>query len=165
MMKPAELVELLEDVSGLSGGDLFEKGFSIYRDLYLAKGRVVGVEKTHDGHILLFHEDRFEHAFQTTSDRLCSPDRKDIVDAKRIARIRWIRPVVTGQVTSTACFEVPSPTGRSRPPNRLYVVESELYVVWLEPRTSGGWKFSSAYPATRDGVERYKRGGRTVGRW
>jgi hypothetical protein len=164
MVKPAELADLLEDVAGLHGGELFEKGFSLYRDLYLTKGRV-GVEETHDGQVLLFHEDRFEHAFQSTSDKLCSPERKDTVDAERIARIRWIGPVVTGRVAGTACFEVPSPTGRLRPPNRLYVVDRELYVVWLEPRTSGGWKFSSAYPATRDGVERYKRGGRTVGRW
>jgi hypothetical protein len=143
---------------------LFEEGFALYRDLYLTKGRI-GVQQTHDGQIVLFHEDRFEHAFQTTSDKFCSPERKDVADAQRVARIRWIRPVVTGMVTGTACFEVPSPTGRSRPPNRLYVVECELYVVWLEPRTAGGWKFSSAYRATRDGIERYKRGGRTVGRW
>lgn len=164
MMEAADLVNLLEEVSGLSGDALYDRGFSIYRELYLTKGRV-GVEQTHDSQILLFHADRFEHAFHTTSDRLCSPDRKDILDVNRVARIRWIRPVVTGRVARTGCFEVPSPTGRLRPPNRLYVVEPELYVVWLEPRTSGGWKFSSAYPATRDCVARYKRGGRTVGRW
>ena len=80
MLKPADLANLLEDVSGLSGDDLFEKGFSLYSDLYLTKGRI-GVEQTHDGQVLIFHEDRFEHAFQTTSDKLCSPERKDTVDA------------------------------------------------------------------------------------
>lgn len=164
MMKPAELAALLEDVSGLSSDALFEKGRSLYRELYLKKGRV-GEATTHDGQVLLFYEDRYEHAFQTTSDRICAPERKDTVDAKRIARIRWILPIISGLVAETACFEVPSPAGRSRPPNRLYVLEPELYVLWLEPRTSGGWKFSTAYPTIRERIERYKRGGRTVSRW
>ncbi len=138
--KPAELAALLEDVSGLSGDALFEKGLSLYRELYLKKGRV-GEASTHDGQVLLFYEDRYEHAFQTTSDRICAPERKDTVDAKRITCIRRNLPVIAGEVTETSCFEVPSPTGRSRPPNRLYVLEPELYVLWLEPRTLGRWKF------------------------
>lgn len=63
MLNLADLVELLEDVGGLHGGELLEKGCELYRDLYLTKGRF-GVEKTHDGQVLLFHEDRFEHVFR-----------------------------------------------------------------------------------------------------
>lgn len=164
MLQPADLNRLLEDVSGLSGSALFEKGLSLYRELYLTKEKV-GEDWTHDAHMVIFHLARFEHAFQTTSDGWIALERKDVVDSKRIARIRWIRPVLRGQAAGTCCFEVPAPTGRSRPPNRLYVLESELYVVWLEPRNAGGWKFSSAYPATREAIAKYKTGEKTVGRW
>ncbi len=163
-MSGVELQALLEDVSGLAEEQLKERGFRLYRELYLNRGRF-GVHQAHDAQTLLFHEDRFDHGFRTSSDRLVAPERKDLLDPGRIARIRWIGPVVRGEVAGTACFEVPSPTGRSMPPNRLYVLYAEFYVVWLEPRTRGGWKFSSAYPATREQVNWYQRGGRTVGRW
>jgi hypothetical protein len=124
-----------------------------------------GLHQTHDAETLMFHARQFEHAFFTTSDRYCAPERKDVLRRGSIERIRWIMPLLQGQVCGSACFEVPSPTGRRKPPNRLYASYARPFVVWLEPRRDEGWKFSSAYPLSIEEIHRYSRGGRTVCRW
>ena len=73
--------------------------------------------------------------------------------------LRWIAPLIRGEVPGSECWEVPSPTGRRRPPNRLYIIWDERYVVWLEPREKVGWKFSSAYEKTSGTIRDYCRGG------
>jgi hypothetical protein len=69
---------------------------------------------------------------------------------------------VNGRVPGSACFEVPSPTGRYRPPNRVYAIFETPYVVWLEPRKDSGWKFKSAYPLSIEDIRKYTSRGRTV---
>jgi hypothetical protein len=157
-----DLSSLLLCLDGLTDSQIEAVAREWYAKLYITTSRGFGVLKSHDGDEVIFWRDRFEHAFFTTSDRIGHPDRKDVVARERIERIRWIRGVVAGNVAESACWEVPSPTGRRRPPNRLYIVSSEIYVVWLEPRISGGWKFSSAYTATAQNVRRYCQGGKKI---
>lgn len=155
------LEHLLVDLRTVDDKQVQGLGRNLYGQLYLNRGHV-GVHRTHDGAVLIFHKNQFDHAFFTTSDRLCHPERKDVLRKASVERIRWIEPVVTGRVVGSACFEVPSPTGRNKPPNRLYAVYSTPYVVWLEPRKEGGWKFSTAYPLSIAEIHKYSRGGRTV---
>ena len=84
------------------------------------------------------------------------------VATEGIERMRWIGRLIAGEIYGSACFEVPSPTGRLRPPNRLYVVFETPFVVWLEPRRDGGWKLRTAYPTSIEEIRKYTRGGRTV---
>jgi hypothetical protein len=159
-----ELLNLLLDVNGLDAASLEQRGRELYQDLYLDNDRY-GLHKTHDHHLLIFHARQFDHAFFTSSDRICHPERKDILRPGSVQRIRWIAPVVYGEVEESACFEVPSPTGRIRPPNRLYAIYRHPFVVWLEPRENGGWKFASAYPYSIVEIRKYTRRGRTVWKW
>jgi hypothetical protein len=159
-----DLLRLLEPLHGHSTESLEQRGQRLYENLYLDNDRF-GIRRTHDDQVLVFFRSQFDHAFFTTSDRLCHPDAKDIIRRGSLERIRWIGLVCQGLVPGSACFEVPSPTGRFRPPNRLYAVYSHPYVVWLEPRSKGGWKFSSAYPCSIEEIHRYSRNGRTVWKW
>jgi hypothetical protein len=164
MVTARDLEKLLVSLQGTADDALEDLARSLYRDSYLNKERF-GVHRTHDDQVVIFHADAFEHAFFTTSDHLCHPDRKDILRKGSIERIHWIGPLVRGEVVDSACFEVPSPTGRYRPPNRLYVVVEPAYIVWLEPRKDSGWKFKSAYQPSIDDIHKYTRGGRTVWKW
>ena len=141
---------LLLDLAGIEASALEEFARRLYQDLYLNRGKF-GLHSTHDSQVLIFHCDAFEHAFFTTSDRIRHPERKDVIRAGSIERIRWIGPLVSGAVPGSACFEVPSPSGR--------------YVVWLEPRRESGWKFKSAYPLSIEDIRKYTSRGRTVWKW
>jgi hypothetical protein len=122
-----------------------------------------GTHKTHDDDLLVCHGRTFEHAFYTTSDRYDHPERKDVLRRGSVERMYWIGKLVAGEVTGSACFEVPSPTGRIRPPNRFYAVFETPFVVWLEPCREGGWNFASPYPLSIEEIRKYQRGGRTSG--
>ena len=165
MLTVCDLKQLLVTCDSLCTQDLERIGRDLYRELYLPQGHY-GVHQTHDGEVLIFHAETFDHAFYTTSDRIVHPYRKDVLRKGSIERIRWIGPLIAGHVPGSACFEVPSPTGRQRPPNRLYAVYATPFVVWLEPRKENGWKFRTAYPTTIEEIHRkYSRGGRTVCKW
>ncbi len=159
-----ELQNLLIGIDHLDATELERIGRKLYRELYLDNDHN-GVRRTHDCNLLMFYADQFDHAFFTSSDRLCHPDRKDILRPGSIERIRWIGPVVSGVVEGSACFAVPSPTGRYAPPNRIYASYQHPFVVWLEPRKAGGWKFSSAYPCSVKEIHEYTRRGSTVWKW
>ena len=164
MTTACDLAKLLVSLSGLDGAAVELLARQLYGDIYLNKGKV-GEHRTHDNELLLFHADAFEHAFYTSSDQLCYPERKDVLRHGSIERIHWIGHLVGGKVQGSACFGVPSPTGRYRPPNRLYVVFETPYVVWLEPRKASGWKFKSAYPLSIEDIRKYSRGGHTIWKW
>jgi hypothetical protein len=161
MTMAADLKSLLVDLTGMDAEAIEKLARSLYSELYLNRGKF-GLHSTHDGHTLIFHADAFDHAFFTTSDRICHPESKDKIRTGSIERIRWIGCMVRGIVPGSACFEVPSPTGRYRPPNRLYVVVDTPYVVWLEPRKDTGWKLRSAYPLSIEEIRNYTGRGRTV---
>ncbi|HKQ34472.1 MAG TPA: hypothetical protein VJT11_04115 [Nitrospiraceae bacterium] len=128
---------------------------SVYSYTYL-DGKKVGKSTCHDGALVLFHEDQFDHAFYTSSNRGRYPNKKDIIDRERIKRMRWIKPVIEGSVTKTICYKVVD--YESKRERRLYVVPERMYVVWLEARSDEGWKFSTAYVATAEDLRRYCKG-------
>ena len=161
MMPDCDLKALLVDLAGLDNREIEELGRKLYLDLYLTHGHY-GLHETHDGETLVFHARQFEHAFYASSDYRCHPDRKDILRPSSIERIHWIGQLVCGNVPGSACFKIPSARETGRPPKRLYAVYETPYVVWLEPRSHGGWKFSSAYPLSIEEIRAYTRGGSTV---
>jgi hypothetical protein len=152
------LQEVLLDFSQVRDDDLAANGEQAYRENYLNRGKF-GVHTCHDGGEVIFHEDRFGHAFFDKPNRWSLTKSRDIPDESRLERMRWIGALIRGEVANSECWEVPSPTGRRRAPNRLYIIWEEKYVVWLEPRQNGGWKFSTAYVKTRGTIRDYCRGG------
>ena len=121
----------------------------------------------HDGERVIFHENRFDHAFFTSTRIEQYPDLKDRLDDSRVARLRWIGEVIAGRVPQSACWEVIGRHGRPGIPNRLYVVYSH-YVVWLEPRDADKavpWKFSTAYQANPKYIRDKTKGGTCLWRF
>lgn len=149
------------DFSQVEDEDLAAKGREAYRNLYLNKGKV-GVHLSHDQEDVVFHEDRFDHAFYAKRDKWSLAKDRSMPDESRLERMPWIGPLIAGAIEGSEAWEVPSPTGRRRPPNRLYILWDEKYVVWLEPRCEGGWKFSSAYVKTRGQIRDHCRGGTKI---
>jgi len=149
-----DLNDLTVSINGLDIAEIEDFVRRLYREIYVTSGRY-GVFEVHDGESVYFWEDRFEHAFYTSSDRIRYPKRKDKLDLERVKRIRWIKEIIAGRISGTACWLAPSPSRGGRPLNRLYVLLSDSYVIWLEPRHNGGWKFSTAYKARLKDVRRY----------
>ena len=113
------------------------------------------------GGTVSFFMDRWEkHASRTSSDRVKHPYAKDRIALDRIARVRWIKEVLAGNVPGTECWHVRPQSGRNHPLDRLYVLWEYHYVVWLHPKMDGnGWRFSSAFPTTNAEIARFIRGG------
>jgi hypothetical protein len=156
-----DLDGLLLDVEGLSEEEIRRIGLEEYRRLYIAREKF-GVHSAHDGDQVIFWLDRFDHAFYSTRNRSRDPFKKDCLAVERVERVRWIGRVIAGEVPDSACWEVMGEGGRRRPPNRLYVLPARYYVVWLEPRREGGWKFSSAYTTGTADLRRYCSWGKRV---
>jgi len=163
LLNKADLEAIRLDVEPLSDADLLDLAKGLYRNTYLNKGHV-GEMQTHDGQTVLFFERQFEHAFWSSPDKHASPHLKVRLARERIARLRWIGPLLTGEVAGSECWEG-SGLDANRHHNRLYLISDELYVAFLEPRDHGGWKFWTAFPATRERIQEYKRGRRLVRRW
>lgn len=147
---------ILLPTDGLEDAQIESSARSIYSSTFLG-GNKVGTSQCHDGSRVLFFADQFDHAFYTSSNRSRYPDKKDIIALERVQRINWIKPVIEGKVTKTACYQFfDYNTKRTK---RFYLVPEYFYVVWLEPRMAGGWKFATAYKATIDNLRRYCKGG------
>ncbi len=69
----------------------------LYQDTYLNRGSF-GLLQTHDDQAVVFHSDAFEHAFYTSSDWRCHPERKDVLRPGSIERIHWIALLISGQI-------------------------------------------------------------------
>ena len=152
-------IPLLE-VDGVVTEELEAFGRKSWTALYL-NGERPGILTSHDGQEVLFWADKFDHAFFTTSSRV-RQFAKDALSVERLRRMPWIGPLLRGEVDDMECFEVPSPEGRLRPPNRLYISWDGLYGCFLEPRQKGGWKFVTAYTASADYWRQRCRQGRRV---
>jgi hypothetical protein len=165
ILTASDLNSLLVDLRGLSDEQACQFAADCYKKEYLNSG-VVALHDLHDGEITLFHATRFEHAFFTSSQIKGQIESKNTLDRSRIARIHWIKQIISGNVDKSACWEVLSRSGRPGFPNRLYVLYEPAYVVWLEPRgeatDSVRWKFSSAYPANPRHIRDKTRGGTCV---
>jgi hypothetical protein len=149
-----DLDALLLNLDGLNLEETEDLARSIYTTDYIGgENYKVGKHYCHDGSEVYFHLDQFDHAFYTSRDRARHQYLKDVLDISRLKRIKWIKHIIEGKVTKTACYRVLDyETKRLK---RLYLVQERLYVVWLQPRLNGGWKFSSAYVATAQDVRRY----------
>jgi hypothetical protein len=152
----ADLKSLLVKLGNRDAAAVERTGRRLYHQIYITSARY-GKHKTHDGEDIYFWPDRFDHAFYKKKSK--ASRRKEMIDNGRVERLRWIKEIVTGNVPHFECWLVDQ---TPRPENRLYIVSDELYVVWLEQRDAGGWKFSTAYPAPREAIEGYKTGGTKI---
>lgn len=126
------------------------------RDIYIQEycgGGNSNSFQLHDGESVTFFANQFDHAFFATKQSGQVLTVKLGLDIPRIERIRWIHPIIAGQIPGTECWHIPREfTGELK---RLYVVRSKMYVIWLEPRKNGGFKFSSAYKARNEQIAGY----------
>lgn len=165
-MDPA-LASLLLDLSDLSDEEAEQKTYREYVRLYMdrkTRKGMMGVRKTHDDEPVFFYEDRFNHAFFTAPNGVSRPYSKEKFDRVRASRVRWIGQVIRGNIDGTACWWIADPVLRNTLGNiiikRLYVLWDEYYLIWLNPRKGGGWKFSSAYVADHRYIRKKTRCGR-----
>lgn len=121
-----------------------------------------GVLDTHDQQEIAFYGNRFEHAFFTRRDWSKSA-KKDQLDPERVRRIAWIKPLVSGQIPGSACWLIPCADNPKRT-RRLYVIEDECFLVWLETWSPEQWWFSSTYIALRGQLRKYCDGGARIWR-
>lgn len=153
------LAALLLDLTGLSDEEAEDKIYQEYVRLYMdrkTRSGMIGELKTHDGESVTFYEDRFDHAFFTSVDRVLRPHNKGKFDKMRGERVRWIGRVIQGEIRGTSCWYFPpAPGGVAK---RLYVLCDECYLIWLNAAKRGGWKFSSAYTANRSYIRRKIKG-------
>lgn len=154
------LDDLLIDVEGMTNEEIETKARDLYKELYTGAGKS-GKLRAHDGEEVIFWADRFDHAFYNSSEWRQYSSEKNQLDKERIKRIKWIGEVIAGNVPNSECWEVSRATDNVNP-QRLYIVKSKCYVVWLEPRANGGWKFSSAYVANYGQLRRYSSGKRKI---
>lgn len=155
-----DLASILLDLSGLDDTEAAELGRSEYKSIYTPQG-YRGTLTAYDGSEVVFFEDRFEHAFFTTSDRYRREFAKDLLARDRVARVRWIGPILKGEVSNTQCWESLRSPGDDRT-QRLCVASVELFVIWLEARSDGAWRFSTAYLARGPQVRNYAFGKKIV---
>lgn len=62
------LQELLIDFSAVPDAELAAKGYAAYKQHYLQQEKF-GILNAHDGAVVVFHEDRFRHAFYDKPDK------------------------------------------------------------------------------------------------
>lgn len=161
----AKLKSLLLDLSGLSDEQARIKTCEEYNRLYMDRHTytcMIGERKTHDNQTVIFYEDRFEHAFNTSIEGAYSQLKKDKFDRNRAVRVRWIDEVIQGNIQGIEYYHIPTGHHRDRLGRirikRLYVLWEENYIVWLEPRKENEWKFSSAYVANKGYIRKITRG-------
>ncbi len=151
IIKAVNLTHLLETLIGLDDIEIEEHGGRLYKQLFLITD-VSGTKIAHDGQEITFSKDRFRHAFYL------SP-KKNEIDKRRVARIKWILPLTQGRVLNSECWLV-NDDGIQK---RLYICYGLNYVVWLEPQENKEkWVFSSAYVATREQIREYTSRGKRI---
>jgi hypothetical protein len=150
--KEINLNLLLEGLFGLNNIEVEDFGRGLYTAQFLTN-YVSGIHPTHDGQKVSFSLNRFDHAFFE------SPA-KDLIDRSRVARIRWILPLIQGLAINSQCWLV-NDDGVEK---RLYICYGLNYVVWLELhyKQEGSWVFSTAYVAERDEIKKYTSKGKLI---
>jgi hypothetical protein len=111
---------------------------------------------THDGQRVVFFANRFDHAFFRCDDFIRSGGLKNEIDPYRVERIHWIAQLIGGELTDSECHRMPN-RREGQPDSRLYILNSECYVVWLEPLREGGWRFSTAYKPLAYQIKQYRK--------
>jgi hypothetical protein len=146
-----DLSRLILDLSDRSDAEIEAIGRKYYADSMLDVANK-GIRQTHDDQELHFWKHRFDHSC------FISPA-KILVDKGRVARLPWILPIVAGNIADTEC-RAKQNIGRSD--NRAYICIPENFVIWLEPRDEGGWRYSSHYPADRNEIRLIQRNSRKI---
>ena len=141
------------------------KNETLCREVYesIVEKAKTGAVRTHDGEIVRFFSDNFDHAFRTSSDWCAQRYAKDKLDAERVIRARWIEPVISGAVPRSACWSIRD-ANRRQTYRRMYLVWDENYVVWLQPTDDGVWRFASAYRAWEREIRKYIDNGKEIWR-
>lgn len=154
---------LLSSTDGLDDEQVEALGRRLYAEHCVVPARS-GLVTTHDGAPVVIYPDDFDHAFFTAASRHRRGWAKDVVDPLRVARARWVVPVIGGRVPGTKCYRVVEYGAYRKPPpeKRLYVVRDERYVVWLLPRGKGGWRFKTAYVTGYSDINRYTQRQRLI---
>ena len=151
------LNDLYVDVEKLNDEESDLLGKKLFCEQFLNQGKR-GVFILHDGSEVFFFEDRYEHAFHTSCDRIRKPYSKLKIARDRISRVKWIKPIIQGKIAGTECWEVYSHQNKQR----LYIIYAKKYLIWLESRKDGKWKFSTAYTVNASDIRRYTARGRKI---
>jgi len=146
-----DLQALLVSSFGLTSSTIEANARAIYHTHYVA-----GTHHTHDGLRVIFFAERFEHAFFRSVNFQAARGAKNEIDKHRCERIHWIAELIGGDVPDSECLLMPNER-LDRPDKRLYVLNAECFVVWLEPLRSGDWKFSSAYKPLAYEIKKYRK--------
>ena len=155
--KIIDLRNLLLDFEGLSDEEVEMLGRKFYSDDFLTIAKR-GIHKLHDGEDVAFFVERFDHAFFKPIDWKTSKV-KALIERGRVARIKWILPLIQGKVPNSECWLKQKTDGEQR----IYICFGLRYLVWLESREVGGWRFSSAYNATLDQIRNdYLKGAKRI---
>lgn len=158
----AELEALLIDLAGKTQAEIEDIAWDAYRSLCDESHKARSL-LTHDGRVVMFYEDRFEHAFFTSSNRARHPNWKDKLAVERVERIRWIREFIAGKAAGVECWETERLDGRLLPKMRIYLTWKPTYLVWLDELSDGfRFKFSSAYGPQTGDLRRYCKAGRKL---
>ncbi len=157
-----ELEKLLLALEGKTDADIENLGKSIYFQLCDESHQKKTI-LTHDGHVVKFYRNRFEHAFYSSSDRIRHRDWKDKLAVNRIARIRWIREFIGGKISGVECWEVNRLDDRLYPKMRVYFTWEPAYIVWLEEIDGDfTFRYSTAYPTLTNDLRKYCRNGTRI---
>ncbi len=137
--KITDIRDLLLDLQGKSDEEIESVGRQNYSDLFLTIAKR-GIHKLHDGQDIAFFLERFDHAF-FKSIKWQDSEKKEIIERGRVERVKWILPMIQGEVPNSECWL------KNSGEQRFYVCFGLRYIVWVESRDVGGWRFSSAYNA------------------
>ena len=151
-----DLQSLITPTLNLIPANIERLGRHLYSQHYCG----VSGHQAHDGDSVTFFEERFDHAFFKSSDPR-GGGRKDGIDIDRVQRVLWIGRLIQGSVYNSECLQVPNKRP-DKPDTRLYIINSEMYVVWLEPLEVGGWVFSSAYKPMARQIKAYRKSGKKI---
>lgn len=154
--EPVSLEALLVRTDGMPSFEAEKIAAEIYQDY------VMCTPMTHDGQRVWFFSNRFRHAFRRDSS--CRGGAKNEIDFNRVQRARWIGEVICGNVAGTVCRLVSNDKNPEPGNSRLYMVESECYVVWLLPRADGTWTSSTAFKAFGYQMKKYRQLGEEIWR-
>jgi hypothetical protein len=156
--KGLALAPLLWPVDGLSDNQLERVARMLYTG-HCVEPAKQGRVTTHDGlRVVMYPDDAdFVHAFFTAGEKHRRGWAKDVIDPHRVARARWIVPVISGLVDGTQCFRVVDYAAHTKPApeKRLYVIRDERYIVWLIRRKVGDFRFKTAYVTGPGDIKRY----------
>ena len=150
-----DLDSLYTDIKGLSDEEAETLGQKLYREEFSLTEHRGYIQIAPDVKVYFFM-DQYMHAFRSSEDRIRHEYSKAKIARDRIARIRWIKPVLQGKISNTEYWTVLGNSGHKK---RLYVVVDKKYIIWLESRKDGHWRFSTAYTTDSASIGRYTKGG------